>query len=68
MEIVAGAALLLLGLYFIPWGRIRSDRPAGGAGSRLPPWADRVINLGIAILCLVFGMALLFGRGHLLTF
>jgi hypothetical protein len=70
MEIAAGAALLLVALYFLPLGR--SARPKAGAEGaarpRFPAWADTALNLLISLLCLAFGIALLFGQGHLLQF
>ena len=71
MEIAAGAALLLVALYFLPLGRSSRPKPAaeeGAARSRLPAWADSALNLLISLLCLAFGLALLFGQGHLLQF
>ena len=70
MEIAAGAALLLVGLYFVPLGRRKTAREGaqGGERSRLPAWADTVVNALIAFLCIAFGIALLFGQAHFLAF
>ena len=70
MEIAAGAALLLVGLYFIPLGR-RKKAPTVAEGSGragLPAWADTALNALISFLCVAFGIALLFGQAHFLAF
>jgi hypothetical protein len=69
MEVAAGAFLVLVGLYFLPLPRLKKRQTReGGGGLRLPLWADTALNALISLLCVVFGIALLFGQGRYLTF
>jgi hypothetical protein len=62
MDYLAGAFLIVVGLFFIPFGRRRGPRlPRQGA---IPAWLDGMILWGMGLTCLSFGAALLLGRAR----
>jgi hypothetical protein len=62
MDYLAGAFLIAVGLFFIPFGRRRGARlPRQGV---IPSWLDGLILWGMGLTCLWFGAALLLGRAR----
>jgi hypothetical protein len=66
MGYLAGAVLILIGLFLMPFGKssvprsVVLDRQLG-----MPAWLDRALNWAIGLMCVWFGLALLFGRVRL---
>jgi len=59
MEYVGAAFLIVVGLFFLPWGRT-----ARTSSRALPAWLDLLILWGMSLTCLWFGAALLLGRAR----
>jgi hypothetical protein len=64
MEYLAGACLIAIGLFFLPFGARAApsresapQRPRARSG-----WVDVLVLWGMTIACLCFGAALLSGR------
>jgi hypothetical protein len=64
MEFLAGTVLVVIGLFMIPLGRPNAVRSRDEAARSfaLPAWIDRAVNWAMGLLCVWFGLALLFGR------
>jgi hypothetical protein len=62
MESLAGAVLVLIGLFFVFFGHSNLRSSGTPRSMTLPAWMDRVIQWAIALMCLWFGVALMLGR------
>jgi hypothetical protein len=66
MEKLAGFAIVLVGLLIIVFGGATAPKTdeAPKSGFRIPRWLDRIIQWGIGVLSVRWGLALIFGNAH----
>jgi hypothetical protein len=67
MDKLSGTAILVIGLLFLAYGTGTASVPDEESAARsfkMPAWLDRLIQWGIGLLCVWFGVSLLLGNSH----
>jgi hypothetical protein len=65
MESAAGAALVLLGVLIVIFGRATTRSPEAAVRPPfVPAWFDAVLTWAIGVACAAFGAQLLLGHAH----